>query len=154
MALRRSKMRVNQRGKAIVLPRHGTIQHMMGTKLTTFAMVLLLCSAAEAADLSGTWALEFEQDKNSPLYQADCSFKQEGAQLSGSCLSGFESIVTVRGNVQPPAVTFQFRTGTDSGTQTTFSGQLDDQETSIKGTFRFVDARGNTGQGTFTATRK
>jgi hypothetical protein len=147
-------MRVYPRGRAIMLPRHGTIQHMMGTKLTTFALVLLLCSAAEAADLSGTWALEFEQDKNSPLYQADCSFKQEGAQLSGSCLSGFESIVTVRGNVQPPAVTFQFRTGTDSGTQTTFSGRLDDQETSIKGTFRFVDAKGNTGQGTFTATRK
>ena len=126
----------------------------MRTTLVASALVLFLCRSAEGADVSGTWTLEFERDSSSPLYQAECSFKQEGDRLSGSCLSGFESIVTIRGSVQATTVTFQFTTGPDSGTVTTFSGRLDDRETSIKGTWRFVDAQGDKGEGTFTATKR
>jgi hypothetical protein len=126
----------------------------MRTTLVASALVLFLCRSAEGADVSGTWTLEFERDSSSPLYQAECSFKQEGDRLSGSCLSGFESIVTIRGSVQATTVTFQFTTGPDSGTVTSFSGRLDDRETSIKGTWRFVDAKGDKGEGTFTATKR
>jgi hypothetical protein len=119
------------------------------------ALVLLVgASSIEAADLSGTWGLEFEVDRNSPLYTADCSFKQEGNRLSGSCLSGFESIVPVRGNVQDDNVTFQFSTGLEGGTIVDFSGKLDAKETSMSGTWRFTDPRGNKGGGTFTATKR
>ncbi len=105
-------------------------------------------------DLTGTWALEFQRNGSEALYQADCSFKQEGDRLSGSCLSGFESIVPVRGNAKDTTVTFQFPTGVESGTTATFTGQLDAKETLIKGTFTFVDGSGNKGDGVFSATRK
>jgi hypothetical protein len=108
---------------------------------------------ARAADVSGAWALQFQRDGGDALYEAKCSFKQEADRLTGSCLSGFESIVPVRGSVQGAHVTFQFTTGIDSGTSATFSGQLDAQETSLEGTWRFVDEEGNEGQGSFTATK-
>lgn len=119
------------------------------------AIVLLRSVATiEAADLTGSWALEFQRDSSSALYQAECSFKQEGDRLSGSCLSGFESIVPVRGSVEGTKVTFRFTTGVEFGTAAVFSGQLDAQETSMKGTWSFVDSQGNTGGGSFTARKR
>src|SRR5262245_64631641 len=125
-----------------------------GKTLASFAVAVLLATTLHAADVGGTWALEFQRNGSSAVYQADCSFKQEGERVSGSCLSGFEGIVPVRGNAKDKAVTFQFPTGVESGTTATFTGQLDAEETVIKGTWTFVDDRGNKGEGTFTATRK
>ena len=107
-----------------------------------------------AADVSGTWALEFQREDRPELYQGDCSFKQEGDRLSGSCIAGFESLVPVTGSVKGTTVTFRYTTGLDTGSTLTFSGQLDEHETSIKGTWRFVDPQGNEGGGTFTATKR
>ena len=119
------------------------------------AIVLFLCVATvEAADLTGSWGLEFQRDNAGALYQAECSFKQEGDRLSGSCLSGFESIVPVRGSVEGTNVTFRFTTGVESGTAAVFSGLLDAQETSMKGTWSFVDSQGNRGAGAFTARKR
>jgi hypothetical protein len=73
---------------------------VVSTVVASALALLMGASSIEAADLSGTWGLEFEIDRNGVLYQAECSFKQEGNRLSGSCLSGFESIVPVRGNVR------------------------------------------------------
>jgi hypothetical protein len=121
------------------------------------ASILILrpgASPLEAADLTGTWGLEFEIDKNGALYKAECSFKQEGNRLSGSCLSGFESVVPVRGSVQDADVTFRFTTGSDGGTLVVFDGTLDAKETSLTGTWRFTDPDGNKGDGTFTAVKR
>ena len=125
-----------------------------GKTLAGFAIGILLAAVAHAADVGGTWALEFQRNGSEAVYQADCSFKQEGERLSGSCISGFESLVPVTGNAKGTAITFQFPTGIESGTTATFTGQLDADETVIKGTWRYVDERGNKGEGTFTATRK
>ena len=116
--------------------------------------MLLLTTAVVAADLSGTWALEFKRNDNDQLYQGDCSFGQEGDRLSGSCIQGFESLVPVRGRVVGSNVTFEFTTGIDSGSTLNFSGQLDEKETAMKGTWRFVDQKGNKGEGTFTASKR
>ena len=126
----------------------------MMTKTLAVAAVMLIVAIVHAADVGGTWALEFQRSGSTAVYQADCSFKQEGDRVSGSCLSGFEGIVPVRGNAKDKAITFQFPTGVESGTTATFTGQLDAEETVIKGTWTFVDDRGNKGEGTFTATRK
>ena len=99
-------------------------------------------------------ALEFQREGRPELYQGDCSFKQEGDRLSGSCIQGFESLVPLDGNVKGATVMFRYTTGLDSGSRLTFSGQLDERETSIKGTWRFVDPKGNEGGGTFTATKR
>ena len=127
---------------------------VVGTVIASVLVLLVGATSIEGADLTGTWSLEFEVDRNSPLYSAECSFKQEGNRLAGSCLSGFESIVPVRGNVQDSNVTFQFATGLDEGTVVTFTGKLDAKETSMSGTWRFTDPRGNKGEGTFTATKR
>ena len=126
----------------------------MRTVVGHAVVLLLLHAVLDAADLSGRWGLEFQRDTVSPLYVADCVWEQEGNRLAGSCTSGFESIVTVRGNVQGAEVTFQFRTGTESGTAMSFSGRLDEKERAIAGTWRFVDQDGNTGDGTFKAVKR
>ncbi len=119
------------------------------------ALVLLPgLAAVHAADLTGTWTLEFQRNGGGALYRAECSFKQEGDRLAGSCLSGYESIVPVRGAVDGQTVTFRFTTGIESDIATAFSGQLDAQETSVKGTWRFADQQGNAGEGTFTAQKR
>ena len=122
--------------------------------LAGFAIGILLGAVVHAADVGGTWALEFQRNGSEAVYQADCSFKQEGERLSGSCISGFESLVPVSGNAKGTTITFQFPTGIESGTTATFTGQLDAEETMIKGTWRYADERGNKGEGTFSATRK
>jgi len=118
------------------------------------AIVPALVATIAAADLSGTWALQFQKNDSPELYQGDCSFNQEGDRLSGSCLSGFESLVPVRGRVTGTGVTFEYTTGIDAGSTLTFSGQLDEPETAMKGTWRFVDQKGNKGEGTFTAAKR
>jgi hypothetical protein len=124
------------------------------TMRTAVVLCALLVSTVEAADVSGRWALEFQQDASGPLYVADCVWEQDGNRLAGSCTSGFESIVTVRGTVQDRGVTFQFKTGTDTGRSMSFSGTLNDKGSSLNGTWRFVDEKGNTGSGTFIATKR
>jgi len=130
------------------------LRYQPGARALLAGAWLTLVANAAAADVGGTWGLEFQRNGSTAVYQADCSFKQEGERLSGSCLSGFEGIVPVRGNAKDKAVTFQFPTGVESGTTATFTGELDAEETVIKGTWRFVDDRGNSGEGTFIATRK
>jgi hypothetical protein len=117
-------------------------------------VVLALIAVGQAADLSGTWWLEFEIDRSSALYQSECSFRQEGDRLTGACLSGFESTVPVRGRVMDAAVTFQFSTKLEGGTLVIFSGTLDGKETTITGTWQYDDQQGNTGRGTFTAVKR
>jgi hypothetical protein len=123
-------------------------------RLATLGVLPFLLGAFAAADLSGTWALEFQRNGSDAVYQSQCSFDQQGSRLSGSCRSGFESIVPVSGTAEDASVSFQFSTGVDSGTTVTFSGRLDAQGASIAGTWRFVDAEGNKGEGTFTALRQ
>lgn len=136
----------------------GTALRGVGAVLRVLAMAALALvvrpPAASAADVAGGWGLEFQRDDDSPLYQAECTFKQEGNRLAGSCLSGFESTVPVRGAVDGARVTFQFAIGLEDGTVVSFSGLLDAGETSMTGTWRFVDRRGSSGEGTFRATRR
>jgi hypothetical protein len=99
--------------------------------------------------------LEFQQDgASTAIYQADCVWEQEGNRIFGSCTSGFESIVSVRGTVDSSRVSFRFTTGPESGTTMTFEGRLNDKESVIEGSWRFVDAQGTAGGGTFTATKR
>jgi hypothetical protein len=118
---------------------------------------LILWSAFVAtvsgADLTGGWTLEFQTDGSTNIYTGECAFKQEGERLTGSCGSGQTTPVPVTGGVKGRTATFQFRTGLDAGYTATFSGQLDEQEMSMTGSWSFVDQQGNKGQGQFTAVK-
>ena len=123
--------------------------------LLVIGLFLLAGSVAlSAADLSGTWELEFQRDANSPLYAADCALTQEGNRLSGSCLSGWESVQPVRGTIEGHTVNLRLTIGTDGEVVASFTGTLNAAETSISGTWRFVDQKGNSGEGTFSAAKK
>jgi len=129
----------------------------MQTVVTSVGSMLLWLHAAGAVDavnLSGRWGLEFQRDAESARYLADCVWEQEGDRLSGSCASGFQSIVTVRGRVEASDVTFEFKAGAD-GPVMSFSGRLEGKATSVSGTWQSVDDQGNRGSGgTFTATKR
>ena len=117
-------------------------------------IVSVFAASVGAADLTGSWTLEFQTDNSTNLYAGECSFRQEGDRLSGSCGAGQSTPVPVTGSVKGSSATFQFRTGIDAGFTATFAGQLDEQEMSMKGSWRFVDQEGNKGEGQFTATKR
>ena len=97
-------------------------------KCLTAAFVLLIFAASPgAADLTGSWTLEFQTDGSTNLYNGECAFQQEGDRLTGSCGSGFTTPVPVKGSVKGSTATFQFMTGIDAGFTATFAGQLDEQ---------------------------
>jgi hypothetical protein len=125
----------------------------MPKRLMKLLAPLLFVALIEAADLTGSWGLEFQTDGSTNIYSGECAFKQEGERLTGSCGYGQSTPVPVTGNVKGSSTNFQFRTGLDAGYTISFSGQLDAQETSIQGTWSFVDQQGNKGQGSFTAVR-
>jgi hypothetical protein len=116
--------------------------------------VLWFAALLIAADVSGVWSIEFERDPDSGAYRAECTFKQEGDRLTGSCLGETpgSAPVPITGKVSDRDVTFQYRTSVE-GSTVTFSGRLDERETSMKGSWQFVDRDGNKGAGQFTATK-
>ena len=125
----------------------------MRTRVAAAIMVLAFAANPGAADLTGSWTLEFQAESSTALYTGECAFNQEGDRLTGSCGSGFTTPVPVTGTVKGSTATFQFKTGLDAGVTASFDGQLDAQETSMKGSWRFVDQEGNKGEGHFTATK-
>lgn len=106
-----------------------------------------------AADLSGPWGLEFQRAGTSAVYLADCLWEQDGPRLTGACTSGFESIVSVTGTVDAERVRFEFVTR-EAATFMRFEGLLDGTRTTIAGTWAPVGSGGESGGGTFTATRR
>lgn len=122
-------------------------------RLATAIALPLLVVELNAADISGPWTLNFELSANHQVYRGDCTFKHEGERITGSCISGFESLVAVTGSVKGKAISFQFTTGPDQGATVTFSGGLNEDEDSISGVLQFVDPDGGKGDGTFKATR-
>jgi hypothetical protein len=113
----------------------------------------MFATTVAAADLTGSWTLEFRTGDSANVYTGECAFAQEGERLQGSCGSGQTTPVPVTGSIKGNTATFQFRTGLDAGYTATFSGQLDASETSMKGKWQFVDQQGNKGDGTFTASK-
>lgn len=114
----------------------------------------LFVATVASADLTGGWTLEFHTPGSPNVYSGVCAFKQEGERLAGSCGSGPTTPVPVTGTLKGSSATFQFKTGLDAGLTAVFSGQLDEQETSINGSWRSVDQEGNIGEGIFTATKQ
>lgn len=119
------------------------------------AAIALPLALLNAADITGVWALAFELNGNQrQSYRGECTLEQQGDRITGSCLSGYESLVAIKGRVQDRTITFQFTTGVDQGTTVVFNGALDEAETAISGSVQFIDAGGERGEGTFTATKR
>ena len=109
---------------------------------TGLAVVVL----AAALDLAGKWEVEFTLDDSSLAGGGfDCSFKQDGEQLTGACADG---AAAVTGELKGQNVTWKMKAGVTQET-ITFAGTVDDAGTTMKGRFAMPDKGGS-----FTASKQ
>lgn len=115
-------------------------------RLTLSALIVL--SLLAATDLTGQWSLELKPDFSGNDANIGCSFLQKDDKLTINCGAG----PNIAGEVHGRAVTFVIKTGRSDEFSVTFSGELDQKETTIDGTWKLTDNVG-TRQGKFTATK-
>ena len=96
--------------------------------------------ARAAVDVTGAWALALDPDfgGNRGTTQ-ECTFKQEGRRLTGSC--GGEAAIA--GEVNGRKVMFKVKTGRQNEFTATFTGNLNEPATAIKGKWRLEGNEGN-----------
>jgi hypothetical protein len=110
--------------------------------------VLTVVSLLAATDLTGQWSLDLKPDFGGNNDSIGCSFLQKEEKLALDCGAG----PNIAGEVHGRAVTFVVKTGRNNELSATFTGELDQKETTIDGTWKLID-RAGTRQGRFTATK-
>jgi hypothetical protein len=93
-------------------------------------LVMMLCGSVGlgAADLSGTWTLEFKPDFSGNPASRNCTFAQKGDKLTIDC--GGQKM---RGEVKGRSVAFQHKTGRENEITVTYNGTVDEHGTAIRG---------------------
>jgi hypothetical protein len=94
-------------------------------------------AAPAHTDMSGRWELHADfDDRSIPGALANCTFKQEGERLSGTCEDA-----SLIGEVKGQTVTLRL---TPAGTHDTmiFTGMLDDDDTVVVGRFSYAGKGG------------
>ena len=110
------------------------------------ALVALLIVLWSATDLTGMWSLDLKPDFGGNDDNIGCSFQQQGDKLKVNC--GGDA--NISGEVRDRRVTLLVPTGRNNELIATFTGELDDAETTIEGTWRLEDNTGKR-EGRFTA---
>jgi hypothetical protein len=119
---------------------------MKNVRLPLFAGLLAVGLAAAALDLTGKWEVESNfDDSRTPGGGFDCVFEQDGEKLTGSCSDG---TAPVTGELKGQNVTWKLRARV-SQEMITFTGEVDEAGTSMKGRFTMADKGG-----TFTASKQ
>jgi hypothetical protein len=101
--------------------------------------VLTLFVSVAAADVSGVWTLNFEQDFGGHPGTSDCTFKQDGKTLTVRC---GHSQTSSPGEVNGRRLSCQTKTGLHDELTATFIAELDEQATTLTGTWRLPDREG------------
>jgi hypothetical protein len=117
-------------------------------KKRSLALVLAMTfvTLLGAADLSGAWTLELNPDFGGNQDAVECTFKQSGPKLAIACGGG----PTISGDVDRSRVTFAVPTGRNNELRALFTGDLDQREITITGTWELADDAGKR-NGKFTA---
>ena len=118
----------------------------MKTLLGTSLILAFLVVALAATDLTGMWSLDLLPDFGGVDDHLGCSFLQEGERLIANCGGG----PNIFGNVLGRKVTLLIKTGPKNEFTATFTGELDQRETTISGTWQLTDDTGRR-DGKFTA---
>ena len=96
---------------------------------------------AQSANVSGIWELEMMWPETTST--GSCIFEQQGESLAGSC--GGDERFAVRGRVDGNRVSWQFDVAQGGAAgRMEFSGELDGQETTIRGSCTIVGANSGT----------
>jgi carbon monoxide dehydrogenase subunit G len=113
--------------------------------LVTVGM-LSVAGSAQLANVSGTWELEMTWPEGKST--GTCTFQQEGESLTGTC--GGTDRFPVAGRVDGNRLSWQSDVKQDGATgRMEFSGELDRQGTTIRGSCSIVGLN----SGTFTMKR-
>ena len=100
--------------------------------MTSVVLVLLMLAAADQAAVAGTWAIETNIQGN--VNTQTCTFKIEGAIVSGSCQGEDKKPLTVAGEVTEKDVKWKYDVPWEGQMLTLeFAGALS-SDTSMKGT--------------------
>ena len=91
-------------------------------------VLLFSMNAAAAADLTGTWKLEFKPDFSGQPATHDCAFQQKGQKLTIDCEGA-----KMTGQVKGRNVTFQHKTGKQNEVTAVYKGTLDEKGTTLTG---------------------
>ena len=113
--------------------------------IVTTTVIVLAVTVHVHADMSARWELHADfDDRRIPGAAADCTFKQEGQRLSGTCENA-----TLTGEIKEDTVTWRL---TPAGTHDSviFTGRLDDDDTVIVGRFSYAGK----GEGSFLAIKR
>jgi hypothetical protein len=108
---------------------------------TGLALVVL----GAAADITGKWEVDVDfDDSSTPGGGIDCTFKQNGEQLTGNCA---EAALT--GEVKGQDVSWRIQGKGNSPEAKAFTGTVNGAGTRMTGTFMITDKHGH-----FTASRQ
>ena len=115
------------------------------TKRWIVVCAVALLAARVRADLTARWELHADfDDRRIPGALAQCTFRQDGERLDGTCEDA-----TLIGEIKGETVTWRL---TPAGTHDAmiFTGMLDDDDTVIVGRFSYAGK----GNGSFLAVRR
>jgi hypothetical protein len=118
----------------------------LGKLVSLAAFVFAVSVVVTAADLSGAWTLELNPDCGGHQDAVECTFKQNGPKLTIACAGG----PPLSGEVDRSRVTFSIPTGRNNELTALFTGELDQREVTITGTWQLTDDAGRR-NGKFTA---
>jgi hypothetical protein len=114
----------------------------MRNRFLALLMLFSVCTLLSAADLSGKWTLSLDPDFSGNPDSVDCTFKQDGTKLTVRCGIPAENRPPIIGELNGQNVTLRVPTGEHDQLTATFTGTLDAESTTIKGTWQLVDAEG------------
>lgn len=103
--------------------------------MTILRATLLVFTTVAASDMTGQWTLDLKPDFGGVEDSVACSFRQDDEMLAGNCGSG----APITGQVKDRKVTFYVKTGRRDEITVTFTGDLDDRASSVKGGWHFVE---------------
>jgi hypothetical protein len=104
--------------------------------LTPLLAVMMFVKLA-APDMTGAWTFNMNDFSGHPR-TFDCTFKQEGAKLTGSCGEEHEA-VKITGTVKGRKVNFEHQTGKQNEITAQYSGELDRAATTLTGKWRVMN---------------
>ena len=114
--------------------------------VVVLVMMLAVTASAQSSNVSGNWELEMSWPETKST--GACTFQQEGQNLKGTC--GGTERFAVTGKVQGSRLIWQVEVAQDGAAgRMEFSGELDGQGATIRGTCSVVGQN----SGTFTMKR-
>jgi hypothetical protein len=105
--------------------------------MTTPLLALMIVVNLAAADMTGVRTFNMNDFSGYPR-TFDCTFKQQGAELTGECGEPHEA-VKITGTVKGSKVNFQYQTGKKNEITAHYSGDLDEAGRTLKGKWRVVN---------------